>query len=28
MEVPSGQKEAYSIVSFDKAGKTTVYQKR
>ena len=28
MEVPSGQKDAYSIVSFDKAGKTTVYQKR
>jgi hypothetical protein len=28
MEVASGQKEAYSIVSFDKTGKTTVYQKR
>lgn len=28
MEVPSGQKDAYSIVSFDKAGKTAVYQKR
>ena len=28
MEVPSGQKEAYSIVSFDKSGKTSIYQKR
>jgi len=28
MEMPGGQKEAYSIVSFDKAGKTTLYQKR
>ena len=28
MEVPSGQKEPYSILAFDKAGKTSVYQKR
>ena len=28
MEMPNGQKEPYSIVSFDKAGKTAVYQKR
>ena len=28
MEMPGGQKEAYSIVCFDKAGKTTLYQKR
>lgn len=28
MEVPGGQKEAYNIVSFDKAGKTAIYQKR
>ncbi|HUR32988.1 MAG TPA: DUF411 domain-containing protein [Vicinamibacterales bacterium] len=28
MEVPGGQKEAFNIVSFDKAGKTAVYQKR
>jgi hypothetical protein len=28
MEVPGGQKEAFDIVSFDKAGKTAVYQKR
>ena len=28
MEVPSGQKAAYTIVSFDKAGKTAVYQQR
>ena len=28
MEVPSGQKDAYTIVSFDKTGKTAVYQKR
>lgn len=28
MEVPGGKKEAFNIVSFDKAGKTAVYQKR
>lgn len=28
MEVPSGQKDPYTIVSFDKTGKTAVYQKR
>lgn len=28
MEVPSGQKDPYTIVSFDKSGKTAVYQKR
>lgn len=28
MEVPGGQKDAYNIVSFDKAGKTAIYQKR
>jgi hypothetical protein len=28
MEVPGGQKEAFDIVSFDKSGKTAVYQKR
>jgi hypothetical protein len=28
MEVPGGQKDAYTIVSFDKTGKTSVYQKR
>ena len=28
MEVPGGQKEAFNIVSFDKAGKTAIYQKR
>jgi len=28
MEVPGGQKEAFNIVAFDKAGKTSVYQKR
>ena len=28
MEVPGGQKDAFDIVSFDKAGKTAVYQKR
>ena len=28
MEVPSGQKDKYDIVSFDKSGKTSVYQKR
>jgi hypothetical protein len=28
MEVPSGQKEPFTIVSFDKTGKTAVYQKR
>ena len=27
MEVPSGQKDAYNVVSFDKAGKTAVYEK-
>lgn len=27
MEMPNGQKEPYTIVAFDKAGKTTVYQK-
>ena len=28
MEIPGGQKEAFNIVAFDKAGKTSVYQKR
>ena len=28
MEMPNGQKEPYTIVSFDKSGKTAVYQKR
>lgn len=28
MEVPGGQKEAFDIVSFDKTGKTAIYQKR
>jgi hypothetical protein len=28
MEVPGGQKDPYAIVSFDKAGKTTVYERR
>jgi hypothetical protein len=28
MEVPGGQKDAYDIVSFDKGGKTAVYQRR
>ncbi len=28
MEMPNGQKEAYNVVSFDKAGKTAIYQKR
>ena len=28
MEVPGGQKEAFNIVAFDKAGKTSIYQKR
>jgi hypothetical protein len=28
MEVPSGQKDKYDIVAFDKSGKTSVYQKR
>jgi hypothetical protein len=28
MEVPGGQKDPYTIVSFDKAGKTAVYQRR
>jgi len=28
MEVPGGQKDAYNIVAFDKAGKTSIYQKR
>lgn len=28
MEMPNGQKEPYTIVSFDKTGKTAVYQKR
>jgi hypothetical protein len=27
MEMPNGQKEPYSIVAFDKAGKTTLYQR-
>lgn len=27
MEVPSGQVEAYNVVSFDKAGKMTVFEK-
>ena len=27
MEVPSGQVEPYNVVAFDKAGKTTVYEK-
>ena len=28
MEIPGGQKEAFNIVAFDKAGKTSIYQKR
>jgi hypothetical protein len=28
MEVPGGRKEPFTIVSFDKSGKTTTYQKR
>jgi hypothetical protein len=28
MEVPSGQKDPYTIVSFDKAGRIATYQKR
>jgi hypothetical protein len=28
MEVPGGQKEAFNVVSFDKAGRIAVYQKR
>jgi hypothetical protein len=28
MEVPGGQKDSYTIVSFDKTGKTAVYSKR
>jgi hypothetical protein len=28
MEVPGGQKDPYTIVSFDKTGKTAVYQRR
>lgn len=28
MEVPSGQKDKYDIISFDKNGKTSVYEKR
>jgi hypothetical protein len=28
MEVPGGQKEPFNIVSFDKSGKTSLYQKR
>jgi hypothetical protein len=28
MEVPGGQKDAFNIVSFDKSGKTALYQKR
>jgi len=28
MEVPGGQKEAFNIVSFDKSGKTAIYEKR
>lgn len=28
MEMPNGQKEPYTIVAFDKAGKTSLYQKR
>ena len=28
MEVSGGQKEAFNIVAFDKAGKTSIYQKR
>jgi len=28
MEVPGGQKDAFNIVAFDKAGKTSIYQKR
>lgn len=27
MEVPSGQVESYNVVAFDKAGKSTVYEK-
>jgi len=28
MEVPGGQKDSYNILSFDRSGKTAVYQKR
>ena len=28
MEMPGGQKDAFNIVSFDKSGKTAIYQKR
>jgi hypothetical protein len=28
MEVPSGLKQPYSILTFDKSGKTTVYERR
>jgi hypothetical protein len=28
MDVPGGQKDAFNIVSFDKSGKTAIYQKR
>jgi hypothetical protein len=28
MEMPNGQKEPYTIVSFDKTGRIAVYQKR
>jgi hypothetical protein len=28
MEVPGGQKEAFNVVSFDKSGKTAIYEKR
>ncbi len=28
MEVPSGQVERYDVISFDKGGKTAVYEKR
>jgi hypothetical protein len=28
MEVPGGQKQAYAIVSIDKAGKTAIYERR
>lgn len=28
MEVPGGQKDAFNVVSFDKSGKTAIYQKR
>jgi hypothetical protein len=28
MEMPGGQKQPYTIVSFDKTGKTAVYEKR